>query len=118
MEDNRRDHLIGDVREGLQEYYPELLDTDYGWELQIYLATVYQDTGNNQNDYEFLRDKAESWLNSHKFVPKAESVASWPIDKCMWYLDRICEIDLDTLDYIGVTDEQGWRNEVLSQHKG
>ena len=70
-EDKRRDHLIGDVIDGmgrvqiihdvvdgLKGFYSQLPQ----WDLMTYLATVYRDTGNNQADYEYLRDKAEAWL--------------------------------------------------------
>jgi hypothetical protein len=67
LEDTRRDHLIGDVLDGLTEYFSALKSVGYRWKCAAHLATVYRDTSNNQLDYDFLRDAAEVWLNSKIF---------------------------------------------------
>lgn len=56
-----------DVLEGLQEYYPALRQEDNQKAVEQFLLSRYVDTGNNQADYENLRDaleleiKAKNW---------------------------------------------------------
>jgi hypothetical protein len=58
----RRDVLIGDVVESLQEHYPQLNNTDFRWGLMTYLTKRYKDTGNRAKDFLTLQGKAEKHI--------------------------------------------------------
>lgn len=65
-EDNRRDHLIGDVLDALADRYTALSNMDFRFNCGIHLAVVYSDTGHNQTDYDYLLKEAEKWLNANQ----------------------------------------------------
>ena len=72
-DDKRRDAMIDEVRETLEETHVLLAPL----KLQAYLSEVYSifiinprtgkaNVGNYQSDYQFLLNKAKDWIKSNK----------------------------------------------------
>lgn len=59
------EQLADEAINGLKEYYGVLSDPAYRARVKAHLVQEYRDTGNNQSDYERLRDLTEAYIDQN-----------------------------------------------------
>lgn len=82
----KNQQIAADVISGLREYYAELKQPEFADALQSSLVKEYRDTGNDQADYERLRDLAEFYLKLCEKMhgPKKEADFTFDENRVAW----------------------------------